>query len=321
METQARYVLIGIFTLLTAVLALSFALWTAKHQSSQAWNDFEILFSSAVTGLSVGSPVRFNGIPVGTVEGMRINPADPREVIVRIRVAANAPVKTDTEVRLVPSGLTGLTFVQLSGGSPDSPLVIAVAETDPPQIHADSSALERLLAFSEEIATQGHEVLTHILAILSPENAQQISNILHNLSMITSALHSEEEHITGMIGSSYQAMQRFNDLLLHADQVVFAINQSIKRLDQDLVAAVPSIASNLQDSSRRLAILLHRIDGIIEENEVVLTSVGNEVLAQLGPTIGEFRLLIRDLQRLSGRLEHNPTGFLLGREPVQEFKP
>jgi len=328
METQARYILIGAFTLGTAVLTVLFALWTAKHQADRAWNDYEILFTSAVTGLSVGSAVRFNGIPVGNVETMRIDPGNPGQVLVNIRVAADTPVKADTLVRLVPSGLTGMTFVQLTGGSPQSPWARDVTDQLPPRIHAGSSALERLLSFSEDIATQGHEVITRLLGILSPENAEQISEILASMNQFTSVFRDERAQITDIIETTQRSAQtlegalgKLDQVLTNTDQVLTHLNQGIQSIDQQLTLNLPSIASNLQDASRRFSILLHRVDSIVADNEVALSTLGSDGLAQLGPTLSEIRLLVRDLQRLFARLEHNPTSFLLGREPIQEFRP
>ena len=65
METRANYVLIGAFTLLTAIGLLLFGLWAAKFSSERSWQQYKIVFDESVAGLSVGSPVQFNGILVG----------------------------------------------------------------------------------------------------------------------------------------------------------------------------------------------------------------------------------------------------------------
>ena len=79
METRARHVLIGLFTVLATVLALLFTLWLTQ-QSERDFHFYDIAFEEAVTGLSRGSTVEFNGIKVGDVIDLRINPKDPRNV-------------------------------------------------------------------------------------------------------------------------------------------------------------------------------------------------------------------------------------------------
>ncbi|HMB42835.1 MAG TPA: MCE family protein, partial [Luteimonas sp.] len=65
METKANYVLIGAFTILTAVLLLAFGLWAAKYSSEKGWQEYAVIFHEPVTGLTQGSSVQYNGISVG----------------------------------------------------------------------------------------------------------------------------------------------------------------------------------------------------------------------------------------------------------------
>ena len=77
METRANYVLIGAFTLVVSIALLLFGLWAAKYSSERSWQRYMIVFDEAVTGLSVGSPVQYNGISVGSIEKLSLDPQDP----------------------------------------------------------------------------------------------------------------------------------------------------------------------------------------------------------------------------------------------------
>ena len=95
METKANYVLIGAFTLGVVAFLLLFALWAARWSSQQAWDFYDVIFNEAVTGLSEGGTVQYNGIAVGTVEDLSLMPNDPRKVVARIRLdAARASMPT-----------------------------------------------------------------------------------------------------------------------------------------------------------------------------------------------------------------------------------
>ena len=96
METKANYVLIGAFTLATAVFLLLFGLWAAKYSSDRDWQLYQVVFTEPVTGLTEGSSVQYNGIAVGTVERLDLDRNDPRRVIARLKVKASTPVKVDT---------------------------------------------------------------------------------------------------------------------------------------------------------------------------------------------------------------------------------
>ncbi|MFU8832291.1 MAG: MlaD family protein, partial [Wenzhouxiangella sp.] len=90
METRASYVLIGAFTLLGLALVLGLGLWTARFQADAAWQEYEIRFDQAVTGLSVGSSVQYNGITMGSVRDLFLDPEDPRRVVAIVRLQAEA---------------------------------------------------------------------------------------------------------------------------------------------------------------------------------------------------------------------------------------
>src|SRR5690606_19351044 len=124
METKANYVLIGAFTLAAAAFLLLFGLWAAKFSSDRGWQAYLVVFTEPVTGLTEGSSVQYNGIAVGTVETLNLDAKDPRRVIARLKVEADVPVKVDTRAKMSITGLTGVPFIQLTGGSPNAaPLV------------------------------------------------------------------------------------------------------------------------------------------------------------------------------------------------------
>ena len=121
METRAHHVLIGLFTVIVVAAALLFGLWLAKSSSDRQFSEYQVVFNEAVSGLSQGSAVQYNGIKVGDVTQLKLDPKDPRKVLARIRVGGDTPVKQDTHAKLTMTGVTGLSIIQLSGGSPGSP--------------------------------------------------------------------------------------------------------------------------------------------------------------------------------------------------------
>jgi len=73
-------------------------------------------FTGDVTGLGVGSAVRYRGVPVGTVRDIRLDPTNVEQVQVLMDVSADAPIKEDTIAQLALQGITGVAFIQLTGG-------------------------------------------------------------------------------------------------------------------------------------------------------------------------------------------------------------
>src|SRR3546814_15832742 len=91
METKANYVLIGAFTILVSLFLLGFGLWAAKYSSDKSWREYDVVFREPVTGLTNGSSVQYNGIAIGTIESLKLAPNEPRAVIARLKLQADAP--------------------------------------------------------------------------------------------------------------------------------------------------------------------------------------------------------------------------------------
>jgi phospholipid/cholesterol/gamma-HCH transport system substrate-binding protein len=314
METKANHVLIGAFTLAVSAGLLLFALWAAKYASESSWAEYDVVFREAVTGLSVGGMVQYNGITVGSVRSLSLAPDDPGQVIARIRVGADTPVLRDTTARLGLTGLTGVAFIQLSGGSPGSPRLVAREDQAVPVIVAEESALQKLFASSEDIAIAASEVLVRLRNILSDENAARIAATLSNVDAVTTTIAAEREEIGALIRSARESAARLEGSLQRFDRFAAA-------LDENLTGELPQMVANLKRTMAQIDALTRRADAILAENHEALASFGSQGLTQVGPALAELRELLRELTRISARLEDNPAAFLLGRDQPKEFSP
>ncbi|MCW4454279.1 MCE family protein [Flavobacterium sp. MXW15] len=307
METKANYVLIGVFTLVVSLALLMFGLWAAKYSSDRTWQEYRVVFREAVTGLSVGSPVQYNGIAVGSITELTLAPDDPRMVIARIRLNSTTPVKTDTRAKLAITSLTGPSIIQLSGGSPQAPALTAASKDPAPIIQTTPSALQNITDVANRIVERLDEVL-------SDRNVASISATLQNLETISGGMADREAGTQALIASARDAARNL-------DATLTTTNGTIKRLDQNLVQQLPPILEKLETTLTKLDSAAGNADAILGENRAAISSFANDGLAQLGPTLTELRGLIRDLRRVSDRLENNPARYLLGRDAPKEFDP
>ena len=307
METRANYVLIGAFTLLTAIGLLLFGLWAAKFSSERSWQQYKIVFDESVAGLSVGSPVQFNGIAVGSIQELSLDPNDPRRAIAIIRADARAPVKTDTRARMAITSVTGPSIIQLTGGSPGTPRLVDVDKRDPPVILTSPSALQN-------IADTANRLVERLDVVLSETNVEHISATLENLDRISATLADRDQGMEALLVSARDAARNL-------DTTLQTTNGTMQRLDRNLVQQLPQIITRLESTLARLDSAAGNADGILSENRAAINSFANDGLAQLGPTLTELRGLIRDLRRVSDRLENNPARYLLGRDAPKEFEP
>lgn len=314
METKANHVLIGAFTLAVSAGLLLFALWASKYASESSWREYDVVFREAVTGLSVGGMVQYNGITVGSVRDLSLAPDDPSQVIARIRVGADTPVLRDTVAKLGLTGVTGIAFIQLSGGSPGSPRLEPPPGEKVAVIVAEESALQKLFASSEDIAIAATEVLVRLRNILSDENAARLATTLSNIDQVTTTLAAEREQIGAMLRSAREATARLESSMSNFERFAAA-------LDANLTDELPVLVGNLKRTMAQIDSITRSTDAILAETQEPLASFGSQGLAQVGPALTELRELLRELTRISARLEENPAAFLLGRDQPKEFTP
>src|SRR6478609_4416772 len=125
METRARYTLIGAFMLAVIAASFAFVYWLENQGGFGEHTSYRLRFDSSVSGLQSGSAVLFNGIRVGEVTGLGLDPDHPDQVIATIGVVRGVPVRSDTVVGIESQGLTGGAAVTLTGGDASSPPVAA----------------------------------------------------------------------------------------------------------------------------------------------------------------------------------------------------
>ncbi len=307
METKANYVLIGAFTIVAGIALLLFGLWAAKYSSDRTWQYYRVVFREAVTGLSVGSPVQYNGIAVGSITELTLAPNDPRQVVARVRVNSTTPIKSDTRAKLAITSLTGPTIIQLSGGTPEAPALTSIDKSDAPVIQTTPSALQN-------ITDTANRIVERLDQVLSDRNVASITKTLNNLESLSDSLADRQDGVQALLTSARDAARQL-------DTTLATTNGTMQRLDQNLVQQLPPIITKLDATLAKLDAAAGNANAILGENRGAINSFANDGLAQLGPTLGELRSLIRDLRRVSDRLDNNPARYLLGRDAPKEFEP
>ncbi len=307
METRANYVLIGAFTLVAATFLLLFALWAAKYTSDKDWRFYNVVFDEAVTGLTEGGSVQYNGISVGTVDTLSLAPDDPRKVIAHVKLRATTPVKVDTRAKLSFTGLTGTAFIQLTGGSPNAKSLVPDNGDTVPTILTEASALQN-------IAETATKLVARLDKVLSDGNIRNITQTLDNIESATGALADQREDLGALIVNARISSEKLATTL-------DTTNGAIADLDRELVQKLPQLIAKLDSTLNRLDSAASNADKLLIENSGAINNFTQDGLSQLGPTMEELRSLVRDLRKISARFEDNPAGYVLGRQKPKEFEP
>ncbi len=312
METRAHHVLIGLFTVIVVAAALLFALWLSRSSSDRQFVQLQIVFKEAVTGLSQGSAVELNGIRVGEVIQLRLDPTDSRRVLARVRLGADTPVHQDTRAVMALTGITGLSIIQLSGGSPGSPPLVG-RDGNLPVIVADPSPLARLRANGGDLMISINEVIEHANELLSTQNIEHINNTLAHIDKATGAIADQRDDIRQLLQQLALASKQANATLAQTDQLIRNANGLV---DNQARATLDSAQKSMASLERSSA----TIDQLLNDNRAAING-GLQGLSELGPAIRELRDAAGTMRGISSRLDDNPARFLLGRDRSKEFVP
>src|SRR3990167_5335920 len=235
MEPRAHHVLIGLFTVLMVTTALGFALWLGKSSSDKEFNDYEVIFNEAVSGLSQGSAVQYSGIKVGDVISLTLDVNDPRKVHAHIRVSANTPIKEDTRARLSITGITGAALIQLHSGTPDSPLLRS-KDGQRAQIIADRSPLSRLMANGEDLVISVTRLLSHANQLVNTEGRAAFANANRMLASLERSSATVESLLSDNRDALHGGMQGVSELgptIIELRETLSALRSFSRRLEED----------------------------------------------------------------------------------------
>lgn len=305
MEPRAHHILIGVFTLTVAALAILFSLWLSKAGNENKTKTYMVVFTEAVQGLSRGSAVLFNGIRVGEVSKLELDPMDVRRVLAQIKIQSDIPIKEDTKARLALTGITGSSVIDLSGGQPDDPDLKGV-DGGVPILYATPSPIAQLMAGGEELMTRVSDLLTNVNNFLSPDNADKIAGSLSHLEVLLAQLadgtHGLPELMTSLENTSNDTAALVNDL----HKLVSKDGQQLFSQASEAMHSINQVAAQVQK-------LMDSNSGPIEQ--------GSRGFAQLGPAMMELRQALTNIKIITQELQNNPAQYLLGNDKLQEFQP
>ncbi|TCN28914.1 MlaD family protein [Sinorhizobium americanum] len=254
METKANYAIVGFFTVFVIAAAFGFVYWMSQYGRSGEMVELVVNIPGSANGLSVGSPVRFNGINVGSVRSLAIDANDPRYSIAITEVSADAPVLKSTRATLEIQGLTGAAYIELSGGrkGDENILKSALENGTQARILADQSSVTSLLATADQILDRANSAIGDIQGFVTEVrgpltstigNAQRFSKALaDNSDAIDQFLKSVEE----LSGSVSAASKKLDTTLASADRLIKSVDP--KKIDT-IVSNVEEVSNDLKAAS------------------------------------------------------------------------
>ena len=252
METKANYLMIGGFVLGVLALGFIFVFWMSNFGGGG--QRYMIVFESSVAGLTTGSSVGFNGIRVGEVQSFALDPEDARKVQVVVSVRDDTPVRENSHASIQSMGLTGGSGIQITPGSPDSPLLVATAENPVPVIRADPGSGQGVFEAGSAALNNANVFISKLNALLD-ENEKAINTTMTNVEQFTTMLNAKKEDIGQAITDVQQGAQAFKSL---STKLEVSLGDNVDGLTRQARESLQEFG-NFMKEGRRAAVTLNRI--------------------------------------------------------------
>jgi phospholipid/cholesterol/gamma-HCH transport system substrate-binding protein len=315
METRARYVLVGAFVLALVGAAFGFVVWLARTDFEERPTPYVVNFRGSVSGLSVGSPVRYRGVGVGSVTDIRIDPANVEQIRVVIEVRQGTPVKTDTVATLGMQGVTGLAFIQLEGGLHASQDLAPAPGARLAVIPSRASGIEQVLESAPELVQKAVILLDRLAYVVDDRNLKAIEESLENVRVVTASLAKRSDRLESIVVESSETVRS----LRTASENIGALSADLRKrtgpLADDARATTADIRTTLaqvNQAVQNFSRFSQEMSRIAAENRRPLYDFSSGGLYELSQFIAEARLLVSNLTRLASQMERNPARFFFG---------
>ncbi|MCW2247987.1 phospholipid/cholesterol/gamma-HCH transport system substrate-binding protein [Azospirillum fermentarium] len=312
METRTSYTLVGAFVLVLLAGLFGFTVWIAKVQLKEGRDIYLTYFTGSVTGLQEGSPVRYRGIPIGTVTDIRLDPNRVSRVQVTVEVQPGTPIKTDSIASLELQGITGGAYVQINGGTENSPRLRDESKDEIPIIPSRPSTLAEVVDAAPQILNRALAITQRLEDMLSPENQQAITRTLANVQRLSDAVggRSDEigETISNLHAASRSLRQSADTLGPHVDEAVVQATRTLVSVD----GAVKSFQSDMRGLSQAVREASGQLGAILGDNRRPMRDFAATGLYDLSLLISQLRDVSAQVSRVLTRVENDPTNFLFG---------
>ncbi len=309
MERSANYALVGLISAIVFVGLVVFVVWLAGSGLTRNLDTYHILFKGPVRGLSQGAEVHFNGIKVGDVDKIYLDPKDSTLVVAQARVTSDVPIRSDSIATLEPQGITGVAYVQISAGTAGKPLLKDVTPAGQvPIIHTKQDALSNLLAGGGYIVQRAVETLDRVNRVLSDQNIKALSDTMSNLRDVTAEFNRRK----AIVADLQKTVQ-------DADTTVLQVRELAKSSDTLVNGDGKRALSKLADAADQNEASAHNLNGMIDNLKGPTSQFAVTGLPRMTSALISLQRATDHLDQVMGEIETNPRG-LVGKAPAKQIE-
>ena len=280
MDTKINFFKIGLFVIALVISLLILVFWLGKFGfEKKKFDEYQIYFKESISGLNIGSSIKYKGFEVGNVNEIKLNPLNSEEIQLNIVIKKGTPIKEDNYAVLGNLGITGLKYIELKGGSNDSKL-LQKDENGFRIISSKTSDLTTLVDSTTDLTNELTLVLAQMKKLLADENIKTISEILGktqnsmtNVEQFSLYLVNNEKKIDELI-------KNINILAKNGNKSFESIDKSadsFKELSSEILLEIRKGSFDIKDMSKesfdKLNNVLNSLDSTLLQTQTLIDNL------------------------------------------------
>ncbi|GAA0439737.1 MULTISPECIES: MlaD family protein [Sphingomonas] len=299
MERHANYALVGAISVLLIISSLVFVVWLGGSRFNQQYDQYRIIFHGPVRGLSVGAEVQFNGIKFGQIDRIRLSEQDPNQVITDITLTHGTPVRVDSMASTESQGISGVSIVQISAGTPSKPLLRESRGVRRPVIMSKPNALSSILQGGGEVLQSAAEALGRVNRILSDRNITNLSGAVQDIRTTAGEIAANR----AMITSAASALAKLDRAATDFQETAASARQIVDGDGRHAFADVSAAAGEFKTA-------VSEARGVIATLNAQSSEVGTTTVPAINSTMLSLQEAAESLDGLIRQIRQSPRQML-----------
>ena len=245
--------------------------------------------------------VKFNGVPVGYVSDISLDPDNPQQVLILMKIEKDIPITTSTVATLNTIGVTGVDYIELSATSKTGVPISKKPGEKYPVIQSKASVLEQLNTTLHEVTISMRELSDGVQKVLNTQNQQAIEKSLNNIAIFTKTLANNSQEIDETLKSTQILVQNLTQASQNFPQLTINFQKTLKNAD--------AAAKQLNRAS-------HNIADTMQDSQLMIQTISQQILPSVTESLNNIETLTSNLQQFSIELKQNPSVIVRGKTPA-----
>lgn len=316
MENRSKKIRLGIFIVAGSFLFILLIGYFTARELFEKTDTYYVAFQDvSVSGMEVGSTVKYLGINVGTVSDITINPEDVTSIVLELSLKPGTPIKEDSRAEIVSMGITGMKAIEIRGGTNEADLLSPGSHIQPGE-----SLTSQITGKAEIIAEKVENVLNNLLVITHPDTLSKITRLLNNIGTLSrntsqtilrldTIIDNNQSDVRNTIRNANKISENVLESTIAFESTMEKINRLIESDSiTDIIGNTRAISQKLNESD--IIRLIDELAGVVARTQELLIKVDDDINQGTRGFVESQKLLkstLRNLDEASRKINNNPS--------------